>query len=148
VRGDGGDDWGWLVNGWTEEAAAQGAPVMAPFDKWCPGPKPASPAPLESDGAAGAAAAAEAGLKAAVLQLSSGKHDAVLREPVVPEEPELAAWAAGWEMGEWLPTALVALAVDKQLQACRYRLVRKKFTCARPCLRILMLCTEDCEDWL
>jgi hypothetical protein len=27
-----------------------------------------------------------------------------------------------------LPTALVALAVDPELQSCRYRLVRKKFT--------------------
>ena len=69
----------WLLTGWTEESAALGTAVQAPFDRWCPTTTPGAPTPSPAPPVSTAAAAAEAKMRAEILLLSSPKHDPLLK---------------------------------------------------------------------
>jgi hypothetical protein len=92
----------WLLTGWTEESAALGTAVRPPFDRWCPTTTPGAPTPSPVPPESTAVAAAEASMRAKILQLSSPKNDATTRAEIEPETAALAEFLATWDMGDYV----------------------------------------------
>jgi hypothetical protein len=75
---------------------------VAAFDRWCPTTTPGAPTPSPVPPESTAVAAAEASMRAKILQLSSPKNDATTRAEIEPETAALAEFLATWDMGDYV----------------------------------------------
>ena len=98
----------WLLTGWTEESAALGTSVRPPFDRWCPASTPGAPTPSPVPPESTAVAAAEASMRAEILQISSSKNDAKTKAKIEPETAALAEFVAAWDMGDYVRREIFA----------------------------------------
>ena len=91
-----------MLNGWSEESAALGTAVKPPFDRWCPTTTPGAPTPSPTLPESTTIAAAEAEMRAKILQISSPKNDAATKADIEPETAALADFLATWNMNDYV----------------------------------------------